>query len=96
MFRYLLFFGIFKLVYVSFAQDFYINRFRAADGLDTDMIKCVTRDKYGFIWIGSDDGIIQYDGISFTRYPESTESKYVKDLLNTQVMNCKKLSRTCI
>lgn len=66
------------------AQDFFMNQFRASDGLNTDMIKCVAQDSKGYIWIGSDDGLIQYNGIQFHGFPDATSSKYIKNLLLTR------------
>lgn len=48
------------------------------------MIKCVSQDQYGFVWIGTDDGLIKYDGVSFQKYPKAATSTYIKDLLNTE------------
>ena len=60
-----------------------MNQFRAEDGLQTDLIKCVAQDSLGFIWIGSDDGLIKYDATTFISYPNSTSSGYIKDFLKT-------------
>jgi len=66
------------------AQSFYSKRYRASDGLNTDMIKAVAEDQHGFIWIGSDNGLIRYDGNSFITYPKATSSTYIKDFLTRQ------------
>ena len=74
---------LFSLTLQVYSQQFYVNQFRAADGLQTDMIKCVAQDSYGFIWIGTDDGLIKYDGVNFHKYPDATSSTYIKDFLKT-------------
>jgi signal transduction histidine kinase/ligand-binding sensor domain-containing protein len=66
------------------AQQFIVSEFRTEDGLQTDLIKCVAQDPLGFIWIGSDDGLIMYDGVNFKRYPYAGSSQYFKDFLTRQ------------
>ncbi len=39
-----------------------------ADGLSQSSISSVTKDKYGFIWIGTEDGLDRYDGITFKKF----------------------------
>ena len=65
------------------AQRFNVDAFRALDGLDTDFIKCVSQDQLGYIWIGTDDGLLKYDGNSFTPHFGATKSNYIKDFLMT-------------
>ena len=36
--------------------------------LTSSMIKCVTQDKYGYIWIGTEYGLNKFDGYRFTHY----------------------------
>lgn len=62
------------------AQSFYSKNFRAADGLAADLTKCVIQDKLGFIWVGSDNGLVRYDGYSFESFENSTASNYIKHL----------------
>jgi len=69
--------------HIGYAQRFNVDMFRAVDGLDTDFIKCVAQDTVGYIWIGTDDGLIKYDGNSFQKYLEATKSTYIKDFLLT-------------
>ncbi|WP_449397789.1 two-component regulator propeller domain-containing protein [Chryseobacterium wanjuense] len=35
------------------------------EGLPQNSIKDITKDKYGFIWLSTDGGILRYDGASF-------------------------------
>lgn len=78
----LLFFCLLQVLQLQ-AQEFRINQYRAADGLQTDMIKAVQQDSLGFVWIASDDGLIKYDGTTFTSFPKSTPSIYIKSFLRT-------------
>ena len=63
------------------SQDFYESSIRAEDGLKTDIVKCIAQDDKGFIWIGTDDGLIKYNGYTFTPYPKATPSVFIKDFL---------------
>lgn len=65
------------------AQLHHTNTFRSSDGLDTDIIKCITQDSIGFIWIGTDDGLFRYDGFRFKRYSNAATSKFFKDFFKT-------------
>lgn len=65
------------------AQKFSVQQFRAADGLKTDMVKCVAQDSLGFVWLGTDDGLVKYDGVKFEHYTEASTSPYIKDFLYT-------------
>lgn len=38
------------------------------EGLSNNSIRCIFRDSRGFLWIGTESGLNQYDGYSFRRY----------------------------
>jgi signal transduction histidine kinase/CheY-like chemotaxis protein/ligand-binding sensor domain-containing protein len=38
------------------------------DGLSQSTVRCILKDKYGFIWFGTEDGLNRYDGYNFTIY----------------------------
>jgi len=38
------------------------------DGLPNNGISCIVRDSYGFIWIGTDNGLCQFNGSNFKSY----------------------------
>ncbi len=71
------------LVSTAVAQDFFTYSYRSADGLDTDVIKCITQDSLGFIWIGSDDGLYRFDGLNFERYADGAPGNFFKSFLTT-------------
>ena len=50
------------------AQDIKFERISVEQGLSNNQIRCVLQDKYGFIWIGTHDGLNRYDGYKFTIY----------------------------
>lgn len=39
-----------------------------ANGLSHNSVWCIIRDKQGFFWFGTDDGLSKYDGYAFTVY----------------------------
>jgi len=46
-------------------------RLGLADGLGPSSITCILQDRHGFMWFGSYDGLIKYDGYDFTLYKNS-------------------------
>jgi ligand-binding sensor domain-containing protein/two-component sensor histidine kinase len=38
------------------------------NGLPSDYIESITQDKYGFIWLGTHNGLIRFDGVQFKTY----------------------------
>src|SRR5262245_34889567 len=60
------------------------ERFGPRQGLPAEMIVSLRRDRAGFLWIGSREGLILYDGYSFTLYdhdindPESLSDNTVR------------------
>ncbi len=38
------------------------------DGLSANNVKCIFKDSYGFIWIGTNNGLNRYDGYEFKVY----------------------------
>jgi ligand-binding sensor domain-containing protein/two-component sensor histidine kinase len=43
------------------------------NGLSSYNISCIAEDKYGFIWIGTQDGLNFFDGIQFKVFNKTTE-----------------------
>lgn len=44
------------------------NHITTRDGLSSNTATCVTEDKQGFIWIGTDNGLNRYDGYRVKQY----------------------------
>ncbi|MEP1032314.1 histidine kinase [Ekhidna sp.] len=51
-----------------FPQKTSIINYTVDDGLPTNMVYCVEQDDDGFIWFGTDSGLVRYDGYEFTTY----------------------------
>lgn len=41
------------------------NHYQTRDGLPSNTVYCAAQDRYGYIWIGTSDGICRYDGYFF-------------------------------
>lgn len=53
---------------LSSAQEYVIQRLTVSDGLPSDRVNCVYEDSYGYLWVGSSNGLGRYDGKKFTNY----------------------------
>ena len=49
------------------------QKFSLEDGLSHNKIKAIFQDSYGFIWIGTGNGLNRYDGYTFKKYHYHTE-----------------------
>lgn len=58
------------LAHVSKAQsgDFNFINFSSKDGLSANTVNVIFKDKYGYMWFGTDDGLNKFDGETFTVY----------------------------
>lgn len=44
------------------SSDFSFKRYQVENGLSHNTVWCAIQDKYGFLWIGTSDGLNRYDG----------------------------------
>ena len=52
-----------------FAQEYFVfENFSIPQGLSNPTINCIYEDKYGFLWLGTNDGLNRYDGYEFKVY----------------------------
>ena len=56
------------LSFSLFTKSQNIENFYSADGLVSDFITCIDTDNSGNVWIGTNNGVSYFDGISFTNY----------------------------
>lgn len=64
------------LFWISFTgyvtgQDRYLH-FTEVDGLPRNIATCLEQDQYGYLWIGTTNGIARYNGKEFCTYKELT------------------------
>jgi ligand-binding sensor domain-containing protein/DNA-binding NarL/FixJ family response regulator len=50
------------------ANDYMLTLLSSNDGLSQQDVECITQDKYGYIWIGTYDGLNRYDGNQFIQF----------------------------
>ncbi len=48
----------------------------ADNGLSQSSVLCMLKDKYGFMWFGTEDGLNRYDGYHFTIYRGATSNAH--------------------
>ncbi|MCC5940526.1 MAG: GHKL domain-containing protein [Balneolaceae bacterium] len=81
---------VFLTIYVSLLSclplsaqqsSFQFERLTPADGLASSTVIDIAQDSYGFIWIGSQDGLSRYDGRTFKHFrPNPRDSLSISSL----------------
>lgn len=54
----------------SFSQNNTVIWYNADNGLPQNSIKDIVKDKYGFLWMSTDNGLVRYDGRSFQTFDD--------------------------
>lgn len=81
----LLWLGILNFVLAVAQEDIRFERITVDDGLSQSSITSMIQDKFGYLWIGTLDGLNRYDGKTFTVYrnenrPHSFPSSEVTEI----------------
>jgi len=66
------------------AQQYRVVTFGVNDGLPTLEVRCTIEDSLGFLWVGTDAGLLRFDGVDFTAYQTGLPSKYVKSIIRSR------------
>lgn len=74
---------LFSLVLKAQVESSLFKNYSVAEGMDDKTIHCIFQDSRGWIWIGSDFGVIRFDGYEFHRLTLNTP---VSDILNTSLI----------
>ena len=62
----------------------YHERFTTEDGLPNDHIKCLLKDHYGYLWIGTKSGLVKYDGNKFTLFDDyDSDGQFIGKVINS-------------
>lgn len=56
------------------AQKF--ERFSNLEGFNQNTIRTIEQDKYGFLWFGTPNGLIKYDGYEFKSYTNESDTNH--------------------
>jgi AraC family transcriptional regulator, chitin signaling transcriptional activator len=73
----------------AWSQSLKMELYQVEQGLPTNFTKAVAQDRHGYLWIGTDVGIIKFDGKKFFHYRKSLPNNYVKsfyELNNGQLL----------
>lgn len=60
----------------SFLNDFVNRNWTTADGLPGMTITAIMQDKKGYIYIGTYDGLVRFDGVEFVTFNRTADPKY--------------------
>ena len=65
---FLTFLFLLLLPYSSFSQEYSYTRYDVKDGIAGSTIYCITQDKDGFLWMGTEGGVSRFDGSHFSNF----------------------------
>lgn len=68
----LLFICIIHIGLIVQSQDLNFKMLTVNDGLSQHDVSCILQDSYGFVWIGTYDGLNRYDGFNVLNYFHKT------------------------
>ncbi len=63
----------------------YFSVYTAEDGLSVNQINCIYQDSYGFMWIGTTDGLNRFDGYEFVKHTAPDSSGLSTNSIHTIV-----------
>lgn len=66
----LIFSALLPLTTVAQSRFFTFNRYSTENGMTGNKVFCTYQDAKGFIWIGSNDGLMRFDGTKFVTYAD--------------------------
>src|SRR5450755_4631324 len=74
-------FFVFGLLSISAIAQQFPNRIRfehitVADGLPENSVRCMLQDHLGYIWMGTQSGLVRYDGNKVISFPYSHDNPY--------------------
>ena len=62
---------LFTLLCLSLhSQEYNLTRYNTDNGLPQNSVKDIVKDKYGFIWLTTENGVVRYDGSAFLAFKD--------------------------
>jgi ligand-binding sensor domain-containing protein/DNA-binding CsgD family transcriptional regulator len=71
--RCILLFGLISQVAFSQNKNLIFNHISLNEGLPNIPINCIAQDSYGYIWLGTTQGLFKYNGYAFTKFAYSAK-----------------------
>jgi len=65
------------------AQSFRATQYTRNDGLQNELVKSISLDTLGVVWLATDEGIISYNGLNFSQFTTQLPSIYIKSIYRT-------------
>ncbi len=59
---------------------FFTYFYNYENGLPSNLVKMIAQDKNGFMWIGTDGGLVRFDGQNFKNFNQNFPSFYIKNI----------------
>ena len=72
-------------VRAAHSNEFHFRYFTVENGLSSNSVRAMTQDKYGYIWMGTDEGLNRYDGKNIKSYKLGSlgANEYISALYHT-------------
>src|ERR1700754_4363486 len=61
-------FFLFFIFHSAYPQEFSYTHYDISDGLAGSVVYCITQDREGFIWTGTETGVSRFDGTHFKTF----------------------------
>lgn len=72
---------------VATQAQYYFDKLGEDDGLSDNRVTCFLKDKTGFLWIGTKNGLNRYDGKTFKVFKPSTGNSISNEVINDIVQD---------
>ncbi|TAE75614.1 MAG: hypothetical protein EAZ85_02145 [Bacteroidetes bacterium] len=79
-----IFFLYLLFIQKTFAQTHQLSIYQTENGLSSNLTKDIVQDKWGFIWVASDEGVSRFDGRGFLNFKKELPINYTKGLFKTK------------
>ncbi|KAA2218897.1 hybrid sensor histidine kinase/response regulator transcription factor [Maribacter flavus] len=77
-------------IQIGTSQDLFFQHYGLDEGLSQQTIRCITKTRDGFLWLGTQDGLNRFDGKNFKVYqhnendPQSLSGNFINRLLESE------------